>query len=66
MRFNIQQYKHTKFVTRPAVTGQLGHNAAHLPKHERERGDEETQEQRGTKNKEKKAEGKKRENPNMK
>jgi hypothetical protein len=37
-----------------------------LPKHERERGDEETQEQRGTKNKEKKAEGKKRENPNMK
>jgi hypothetical protein len=58
--------KHTKFVTRPAVTGQLDHNAAHLPKRERERGVEETQEQRGTKNKEKKAKGNKRKNPNMK
>jgi hypothetical protein len=37
-----------------------------LPKRERERGVEETQEQRGTKNKEKKAKGNKRKNPNMK
>jgi hypothetical protein len=57
---NIQSF------TRPAVTGQLGHNAAHLPKHERERGVDETQEQKRTKNKEKKAKGKKRKNPNRK